>query len=118
MVSISRAVLVVGILLLVGGVVSGGWGVYQQSTDTCKFGYGVMITRLAGNETASKTAEHVTYSNLPVAEQQKFREILKAKKTPIYQNSTQLESLTQKVVTYQAERYETGPLFVSDCGDG
>lgn len=107
--------MMIGFVLLVGGVASGGWGVYQQATDTCESGYGLTITHLEENETADPAAEHITYSNLSATEQRVFREILTAETTPIYQSSTPLEGLTQKVVTYQGEKYETSPLFVSDC---
>ena len=116
--SISQTVLVIGLVLLLGGVASGGWGVYQQTTDTCVSGYGLTIIHLEANESADLTAEHVTYSNLSATEQRIFREILTAETTPIYQNSTPLEGLTQKVVTYQGEQYVTSRLFVSDCANG
>lgn len=116
--SISRAVMVIGLVSLIGGVASSGWGVYQQATDTCESGYGMTITHLEENETTDSTAEYVAYSNLSATEQQIFREILTAEMTPIYQNSTPLEGLTQKVVTYQGEQYETSSLFVSDCANG
>jgi hypothetical protein len=110
-------VTVIGLVLVIGGIASGGWGVYQQATDTCESGYGLTIIHLEENETADSTAEHVAYSNLSATEQRVFREILTAETTPIYQNSTPLEDLTQKVVTYQDEQYETSPLFVSDCAN-
>ena len=113
--SISRAVTVIGLVLLIGGIASGGWGVYQQAADTCESGYGLTITHLEENETADSAAEHVAYGNLSATEQRVFREILTAETTAIYQDSTPLEGLTQKVVTYRGEQYETSPLFVSDC---
>lgn len=116
--SISRTVLVIGLVLLVGGVASGSLGVYQQTTDTCESGYGLTITKLEENETASPTAEHVAYSNLTATEQQVFQDILTAEETPIYKNSTPLEALSEKVVTYRGGQYETSPLFVSDCAKG
>jgi hypothetical protein len=116
--SISRSVMAIGLVLLVVGVASGSWGVYQQTTDTCESGYGLTITKLEENETASSTAEHVAYSNLSATEQQVFQDILTAEETPIYQNSTQLEGLSEKIVTYRGEQYETSPLFVSDCANG
>lgn len=116
--SIARTVMTIGLVLLVVGVASGSWGVYQQATDTCESGYGLTITKLEENETASPTAEHVAYSNLSATEQQVFQDILTAEETPIYQNSTPLEGLSEKVVTYQGEQYETSPLFVSDCANG
>ena len=115
--SVSRAVTVVGLVLLIGGIASGGWGVYQRAANTCESGYGVTITRLDENETADPTAEHVAYGNLSAVEQRIFREMLTAETTAMYQDATPLEGLTQKVVTYRGERYETGPLFVSDCVD-
>jgi hypothetical protein len=116
--SIPRLVMVVGLVLLVGGIASGGWGVYQQATHTCESGYGVMITRLNKSETVDPAAKHVEYNNLSDTEQRIFRDILTAETTPIYQNSTQLEGLAQKVVSYHGEQYETSPVFVSDCTDG
>lgn len=116
--SVSSTVVVIGPVLFVGGVASGGWGIYQQTTDTCESGYGVTITELEENETASPTAERVAYSNLSATEQQAFQDTLTAEETPIYQNSTPLEGLSQKVVTYRGEQYETSSLFVSDCADG
>jgi len=112
--SISRTVVVVGLVVLVGGIVSGSLGVFQQGTETCKSGYGLSITKLDENETVDPDSEPVAYSNLSATEQQVFREILTTEQT-IYQNSTPFEGLTQKVVTYRSEQYETGTLFVADC---
>lgn len=105
----------IGLVLLVGGAASGGWGLYLHATNTCESGYGVTITHLEENETADPAAEHITYSNLSATEQRVFKEILTAETSPIYQNSTQVDGLEQEVVTYRGERYETGRRFVSDC---
>lgn len=111
----SRPVLVVSVLLLVAGVTSGGLGLFLWGTDTCESGYGVTISELGENETAAPTAEHVAFSNLSATERQVFKEILAVETTPVYQNSTLVDGLEQKVVTYRGERYETGAGFVSDC---
>lgn len=115
MVSLLRSLLVAGLVLLLAGVASGGWGVYQQVTDTCESGHGLTITQLEENETADPTVEHVEYSNLSATEQRVFQEILTAETTPIYQNSSMLEGLTRKIVMYRGERYKTSGMFVSDC---
>lgn len=78
---LARLVMVVGLVLLVGGIASGSWGVYQQATTTCESGYGVTIIPLEANETADPTAEHVAYSTLSATEQQIFRDILTAETT-------------------------------------
>lgn len=108
--------MLVGLLVLIGGGVGGGVGMYQEATDTCASGYGVTITQLAANETADPTAEHIAYSNLSSTEQLLFREILAADTTPIYQHAP-LDNLTHKVVTYQGQQYETSRRFIADCGN-
>ncbi len=42
-------------------------------------------------------------------------EILTAEETPVYDDRSAVDGLERKVVSYRGQRYETSPVFVSDC---
>ena len=115
MLSILRAIRVIGVILLLIGSSLGIVGISLQIMDTCESGSGITIHRLNANETPDASFDQVTYENLSTAEQRVFTEILTAETTPIYQNESAVYGLSQKVVTYRGEQYETSVPFIADC---
>lgn len=111
---LGRTVTVGVVLLLVGGL-SGGWGLYLEATDTCMEGYGVTVDELDPGETAPLATNQVAYGNLSADERRVFREVLDADEPPIYENASDVSNIANTVVAYRGTQYWVGPLFVNDC---
>lgn len=112
--SVVRAVAVLGLVVLVAGTVTAGYGVYERHADTCESGYGLSAWAVGPNETADASLERVAYENLSAAEQRVFREAVENGNTGVVENRSVLDGLGGKVVAYRGDHYET-VMWVSDC---
>ncbi|SDW96435.1 hypothetical protein SAMN05443574_110124 [Haloarcula vallismortis] len=110
-----RAIRMIGLILLVGGIASGGLGVYLESNLACEDGYGVTIETIEENRTSSSAVERLSFQNLSSRDQRTFEEILTSNTTQVYHNASTVQNISNKEIEYKNTVYITSGLFVTDC---
>ena len=111
--SIQRTARTIGIVVLVGGIITSGFGFYQQSANTCKSGYVVTVDRLP--ESADTSAGGVAYENLSAPEQRALERILSSETRQVFEDPDSIGGLSNSIVRYEGTWYETGPVVAIGC---
>jgi len=112
MASVSRLLLVGGVLIMAGTLLA-GFGVYEQRSNTCDPGQKTVITHLQPNETVD--ARERAFENLSTEQQTTLREQLPVDGTEDLEERTLGDGNLNTVIAYDGQRYHIYPVTIDDC---
>jgi|AntRauTorcE11898_2_1112593.scaffolds.fasta_scaffold59544_1 hypothetical protein len=112
MASVSRTLLVGGVLIVAGTLLA-GFGFYEQRSNTCDPGQKTVITQLQPTETVD-TRER-PFENLSAEHQTAFREQLPVDGTEDLEERTLGDGNLNTVIVYEGQRFHIYPVTIDNC---